>query len=1050
MFSVGSVVVQLNNHKKHKFQCSKSLSRVINMTAPTFQEILRRLSLFWEKQHCIIHQGYDLEVGAGTFNPATFLRCLGPEPYRAAYIEPCRRPTDGRFGTNPNRLQHYFQYQVILKPSPPNIQELYLQSLEAIGFNLKEHDMRFVHDDWEGPTLGAWGLGWEVWMDGMEVTQFTYFQCMAGLNLKPITGEITYGIERLAMYLQGVNSIFDLKWNDELTYGDIYHRNEVEWSHYNFEKASTDMWFSHFDQYEKEALHLISIHLPIPAYDFVLKASHAFNILDARGVISVSERTGYIARIRHLARLIAEEYLKSREEQGFPLLKKQGLVNEQGSIQPVSELASQQPLEVGKQEDCVIEIGSEELPAVFVPIGCANFEKGIKQLLSKEGLDYKNITSYGTPRRLTVYIQGLAQSRLAIKAERRGPSVQQAFDVNGSCTAAGEGFFRSIGKSCISLKDISKDHALDVEIRSIKGVDYLVAHIEVPGKTAIAILSEQLPKLILDIDFPKKMHWGDRPITFARPLRWLVALYGSQVIPFHIDTIATGRLSQGHRQLSPGEVSIAKAQDYLSALRNRYVVADIAERKKSIEKQLKTLEEQTQGHAVAAERVIAQVIHLTEWPMLTAASFDKAFLQAPKEVLISEMVEHQRYFPLANADGSLKNAFIITADTTPTDHIKEGNQRVLTPRLADGVFLYEQDLKMELEDFNEKLKSITFLKGLGTLHDKISRLVSHIKVLHKYLPIASLDQAQRAAWLSKSDLASKMVYEFPELQGIMGEYYALAKGESASIAQAIDQHWMPRGENAPLPDQPLGMLVSLSDKIDNIISCFMVDLKPTSSSDPYALRRQVLGIIKMLIQLQHHLPLMELFDACFSHFPKELQQQRKQLLGEIEQFILNRIKTVFLDYGFKKDEIEASLSRGISDIYDLFCKVKALHEFRKSGTKFSLLYEVYKRAKGQLLQENNGNSFPFSAALLLEPAEKQLDTLLGELQGHFMQSLQKRQYDAAYGCIAQVQPALATLFDEVKILSDDLKVRHNRLALLHRVFGLFDQLLDFSKIQKDS
>ncbi|MCB1135567.1 MAG: glycine--tRNA ligase subunit alpha, partial [Chlamydiia bacterium] len=283
------------------------------MKCSTFQEIIRTLSQYWEEQGCIVNQGYDLEVGAGTFNPATFLRCLGPEPYNTAYVEACRRPTDGRYGENPNRVQHYFQYQVLLKPSPLNLQELYLDSLRAIGFDLSKHDMRFVHDDWESPTLGAWGLGWEVWMDGMEVTQFTYFQQAGGINLKPVSGELTYGLERLAMYLLGKDRLFDLPWNKDITYGDLYHRNEVEWSHYNFEEASTELWFRHFEDFEAEAKRLCERKLPIPAYDFVMKASHAFNLLDARGVISVTERMAYILRIRNLAMEAAQVYLESRE-----------------------------------------------------------------------------------------------------------------------------------------------------------------------------------------------------------------------------------------------------------------------------------------------------------------------------------------------------------------------------------------------------------------------------------------------------------------------------------------------------------------------------------------------------------------------------------------------------------------------------------------------------------------------------------------------------------------------------------------------------------------
>ncbi|KAA0257951.1 glycine--tRNA ligase subunit alpha [Deferribacter autotrophicus] len=287
-----------------------------------FQDVILKLQQFWAERGCIIYQPYDIEVGAGTFNPATFLRCLGPEPWNVAYVEPSRRPTDGRYGENPNRLQHYYQFQVILKPSPDNIQEIYLDSLRYLGIEPLEHDIRFVEDDWESPTLGAWGLGWEVWLDGMEITQFTYFQQAGGIDLDPVSGEITYGLERIAMYLQKVDSVFDLKWNENVTYGDVYHRNEVEFSKYNFEEADTDMLFTLFNMYEKECIRLAEKNLPLPAYDYCLKCSHTFNLLDARNAISVTERTGYIARVRNLAKMCAEKYLKSREEMGFPLLKK--------------------------------------------------------------------------------------------------------------------------------------------------------------------------------------------------------------------------------------------------------------------------------------------------------------------------------------------------------------------------------------------------------------------------------------------------------------------------------------------------------------------------------------------------------------------------------------------------------------------------------------------------------------------------------------------------------------------------------------------------------
>ncbi|WP_020676868.1 glycine--tRNA ligase subunit alpha [Geopsychrobacter electrodiphilus] len=287
----------------------------------TFQNLILSLQNYWAQQGCLIQQPYDMEKGAGTFNPATFLRVLGPEPWKVAYVEPSRRPTDGRYGENPNRLQHYYQFQVILKPSPQNIQDLYLNSLKSFGIDPRDHDIRFVEDDWESPTLGAWGLGWEVWLDGMEITQFTYFQQAGGIDLKPVSGEITYGIERIAMYIQGVDNVYDLEWTDGIKYGDIHHQTEVEFSKYNFEEADTSMLFQLFDMYEKECVRLAEKELVFPAYDFVLKGSHAFNLLDARSAISVTERAGYIGRVRNLAKICAEGYVKQREKLGFPLLK---------------------------------------------------------------------------------------------------------------------------------------------------------------------------------------------------------------------------------------------------------------------------------------------------------------------------------------------------------------------------------------------------------------------------------------------------------------------------------------------------------------------------------------------------------------------------------------------------------------------------------------------------------------------------------------------------------------------------------------------------------
>jgi glycyl-tRNA synthetase alpha chain len=307
----------------------------LSPTSPrTFQDLIFRLQTFWGSRGCVVAQPYDMEMGAGTFHPATFLRAIGPEPWRAAYVQPSRRPTDGRYGENPNRLQHYYQFQVIIKPSPSDLQALYLQSLAELGIDPRIHDVRFVEDNWESPTLGAWGLGWEVWLNGMEITQFTYFQQVGGLDCRPVSGEITYGLERIAMYLQGVDSVFDLVWTEtpdfRVTYGDVYHQNEVEMSTYNFEQASTEILFEWFNRCEAEATRLIEVGLALPAYEMMVKASHTFNLLDARRAISVTERQRYILRVRTLARLIAEAYYAARESLGFPLLKRTRSAEETG------------------------------------------------------------------------------------------------------------------------------------------------------------------------------------------------------------------------------------------------------------------------------------------------------------------------------------------------------------------------------------------------------------------------------------------------------------------------------------------------------------------------------------------------------------------------------------------------------------------------------------------------------------------------------------------------------------------------------------------------
>jgi len=593
---------------------------------------------------------------------------------------------------------------------------------------------------------------------------------------------------------------------------------------------------------------------------------------------------------------------------------------------------------------------------------------------------------------------------------------------------------------------IQEGEAEGVEIRSLKGTSYLFALFPQKGRATACLLQEQLPGFILHLEFPKKMRWGDVDITYARPLRWIIALFGAEVIPFHVGPVEAGRITYGHRQLAPHIPPLEKAQDYFQSLHRHFVMADPRKREEKIQAQLDALEKQEAVKIIERERLIPEIVNLVEWPYLTFAPFASEFLRAPKEVLISEMVEHQKYFPVTDLNGSLKNLFVMTANIPATVEVCRGNQRVLSARLSDGVFLYEEDLKTRLEDFNEKLKKVTFQKDLGTVYQKVQRLLAHAEMLQKRLRISTPGKVERAALFSKADLASQMVYEFPELQGVMGAYYALAQGEEQEVAKAIEEHWRPRGEYAPLPETETGVIVSLADKFDNLLGCFSLGLKPTSSSDPYALRRQVLGIIKIVIKGKLELPLRDCLLACADSFPLSIMHTKQQTIDEIVAFITNRVKTVFQDDALHKDEIEASLAHGVSDIYDAFCRVKALHQFRKEAkAQFSSLYEVYKRAKGQL---NGHEAIAVIEERLIEPAEQQLYAWLNRQEHPFQEALAKRNYHQAYALIAMIQPPLAQLFDQVKILADDPAVRENRLALLQRIFNLFGEILDFSKIQE--
>ncbi len=986
----------------------------------TFEQIIDHLNTFWVKQNCIIHQGYDLEVGAGIFNPATFLRCLGKEPYRAAFVESCRRPKDASYG-NLNRLQTSHQYQVLIKPLPTDARTLYLQSLFALNLDIKKHDIRFVHNDWEISSLGISGLGWKVWCNGMEITQFTYLQTVGDIALKPISVEITYDLERLALFLQNKTAIFDIQYNHLFTLRDLFLQNEVEWSHYHLTEASVPMWLRHFSDYEQEIKNLVKNNLPIPAYDFVIKASHAFNLLDARGAICFSQRNSYIRRIRDLTHLVAKAILSRQVSLITSSISTKFIIQKNPCFNPKNT------------RDFLLEIGSEQLPPSFVSIGCLYLENAMRNLLETSELEFEEMQTFGTPQRLSILVKGLVEGTEAVEEQIKGPSITIAFDKEGNLTKQGKGFLRACNIVFCTLAEVLREEISNLYFIPMGGVQYLIATIYVKGRSTYALLQKKLPSLIMNIDFPKKMYWEDPSIKYARPIRWILALFGDQVVSFNLGKVQSGNFSFGHFQLNPTFIEIKHPKHYLSDLRNHYVLADIEERKQHIEKQIKILEQQIKGCAIEQNKVLPEVLYLTEWPILMLGFFDTKFLKIPKEILISQITKYRKYFPVTDRYDQLMNAFIITIDNHPNQTIQLGNEKELLFRLANRATLYEKEIHIPLELSYYKLQEISYQRNFKNLWDKVERLSLITTMIHQHLKLAEYTHVQRAALLSKSDLCSALVHESPDLQGIIGKHYALAQNEQYQVAIALEEQWMPRSRCDAVPKTPTGIVLSLSDKIDDLISYY------STSRDLYLLRKQAMGIIQILLKNKMSCNLQSLLLKACQVFPIT---NKKKAIKTIITFINTRKKMIFEELGFRKAEIEAIARINPYDPFDQLCRLEAFCSFRKSKKNFSCFIKAYKRIKGHIQDDSS----IFQQKLMIEPAEKKILQEYTLIYKRWPKLLQQKQYLEAFKLLAELQNPLEKFFKAIVILSDNPVLRRNRIAFLKKLIKLFESLIDCSKL----
>ncbi|OGO47372.1 MAG: hypothetical protein A2W37_13670 [Chloroflexi bacterium RBG_16_63_12] len=1003
----------------------------------TFQSLILTLEKFWADHGCVIWQPYYTQMGAGTMNPATFLRVLGPEPWNVAYVEPSIRPDDGRYGENPNRFQQHYQYQVILKPDPGNPQELYLQSLAALGLNPREHDLRFVEDNWESPALGAWGLGWEVWADGQEITQFTYFQQAGGLPCDPVSVELTYGLERILIALRNASGgIWNEPWvespNGAITYGEILRQGEYEHSKYYFEIADVERLRQMFATYESEAKAALAAGLVLPAYDYVLKCSHTFNILDTRGAIGVTERQASFGRMRGLARQVSEAYLEQRQRLEYPLMKDQkSEVGSRKSEVGISDLRP--PTSDLQPATLLLEIGAEELPAADLDSALAQLKELAPKMLDEARLDHGTINVLGTPRRLALLVSDLAPRQPDRETAAKGPPAARAFDSFGVPTPAAEGFARSKGVPVTAL-----------EKRQLDGGEYVVAVVKETGRPAPEVLSERLPKLIAAIKFDKPMRWraGD-PTMFSRPIRWIVALLGENVIPFEYAGVQSEKTSRGLRPLGSPEIAIASADDYLSAMAKAKIEVDREKRSAAVLKQVRKLaRDAAAGGRIADEGVLPEVTNLVERPTAFLGSFDEAHLALPRDVLIAVMKKHQRYFPVEK-DGKLLPHFIAVrnGDSRHLDLVREGNEHVIRARFADADFFVREDVKHKLEDFRPKLATLTFQKQLGSMLDKAERVEKLAAVVARMLNLGEAETrtALRAAHLCKADLTTKMVVEMTFLQGVMGREYALRSGETPEVALAIREHYLPSGAGDALPTSKPGIAVGLADRLDSLAGLFAANLAPTGSADPFGLRRAALAVTQVLSEKGLDFDLRAALDAALRLQPPTVQPITDQLMTDLLAFLTGRLRGQLLDAGYRYDVVDAVLAEQAHNPHKTLQFIQQLSEWVKRADWPPTL-AAYSRCVR--ITRDQKTQYSVNSGQFAEPAEKELYAAYQMASSKSVSSV-----DEFINALLPMIPAISKFFDDVLVMAEDQSLRENRLGLLQRISAMAKGIADFSKLE---
>ena len=985
----------------------------------SFQEIILRLLAYWQDYGCLVQQPYNVQVGAGTMNPATVLRVLGTEPWNVVYVEPSVRPDDGRFGDNPNRMQMHHQMQVILKPDPGNPQELYLKSLEAIGIDPRQHDIRFVEDNWESPALGAWGLGWEVWLDGQEITQFTYFQQSGGQMLDPVSVEITYGLDRIALALQAVDSVWKMEYGAGVAYGDILLQSEIEHCRYYFEVADVEAIRQIYDTYEREALRCIDAGLVIPAHDYNLKCSHLFNVLDTRGAIGVTERANYFRRMRNMARQVSELYLAQRQRLEYPFME----AWPEERIEALPRPAVQTIADIEGPQTFLLELGSEELPVGDLASAIRQLRTAVPEMLDNLRLSYDRIEVDGTPRRLAVLVHRLATRQRDLETEAKGPPADRAFDAEGNPTQAALGFARSRGVDVADLRIVEEGDKR-----------YVTAVVRQEGRPATVVLAEALPDLIASLKFEHSMRWNAANVAYSRPLRWIVALYGPDVIPFAYAGVISGRGSRGLRPHGSPLIHINDAVNYAGIMRNNGVIIHEQRRKEMIMAVAAKLAAEKQGTIANDPALLEEVANLVERPTPLRGRFDERFLELPAEVLVAVMRKHQRYFPVYDGRGKLLPYFIAVrnGDEKHLDIVIEGNEQVLRARFADAEFFYNNDVKHKLADFLPKLATLTFQAELGSMLDKVQRLEKLAPAVAQMLGLTDEETAvaARAAALAKADLATSMVVEMTSLQGIMGSHYARLSGEPEAVALAIGEQYGAVSRSRP------GLALAIADRMDSLAGLFAAGLAPKGSNDPFALRRAALHLLENLVANQVDFDLRPALAEAAALLPVA---GGETALADVMDFVDGRFEGVLREQGHSAAVVKAVLAGQGHNPYAATRTAETLSQLVEAED-WSEVLDAYARCVR--ITRDQPEQFKLQPDAFKLRAEKDL---LAAYQA--AAAAADGSVTTLVDSLRAMTPAINTFFEDVLVMDEDPAVRHNRLALLQHIAGLTKGIADLSYLE---